>query len=220
MDRQEKLEQKQVLAKIRINFPENLWISEIFKRFPNITMEITSFLPYILESSIGNIIAEIYHHDIDRVIETIKNHESVFEFNIFERNDNIIKFTIKIKDAYILDALIQNGVLVNFPVSVSEGQAYWRFIADRNALDNFLVFLEERKIKFTILKIGNSPYAVEEMESNLSIDECSVLAMAIKLGFFEVPRRISLEDLSKKMGRSKATMSVLLRKIIKKKVVI
>ena len=39
-------------------------------------------------------------------------------------------------------------------------------------------------------------------------------------GFFEIPRDISLEDLANHLGKSKSALSVMLRKIIKKKVVI
>ena len=215
-----KPELKQILARIKISFPTNLWISDIFKKFPDLTMEITSFLPYVLESSIGNLIAEILHHDIDGVIEAIKNHKTVFEFNIFEREEKKIKFNMKIKNAYLLDALIHRGILVNFPIRVSDGQAYWKFIANRNAIDSILTFFEQKKIEFIILKIGVSPYAIDKLDNRLSLDESNILDTAINLGFFEVPRNISLEDLSKKLGRSKSAISVLLRKIIKKKVVV
>lgn len=215
-----KPELKQILARIKVSFPDNLWITDIFKKFPDLTMEITSFLPYALESSIGNLIAEILHYDIEGVIEAIKNHETVFEFNIFEREEKKIKFNIKIRNAYLLDALIHYGILVNFPIRVREGQVYWKFIANRNAIDNLLTFFEEKKIQFQILKIGISPYTIDKLDNRLSLDESNILDMAINSGFFEVPRNISLEDLSKKLGRSKSAISVLLRKIIKKKVVI
>ncbi|GAH01088.1 unnamed protein product, partial [marine sediment metagenome] len=44
------------------------------------------------------------------------------------------------------------------------------------------------------------------------------LDRAINMGFFEVPRKISLEELANQMGKSKSALSVMLRKIIKKKV--
>lgn len=215
-----KPELKQISAEIKISFPDNLWISDIFKKYSDLTMEITSFLPYVLESSIGNLIAEILHQDIDGVIEAIKNHKTVFEFNIFERKEKKIKFNIKIRNAYLLDALIHYGILVNFPIRVRDGQVYWKFIANRNAIDNLLTFFELKKIEFTILKIGISPYDIDKINDRLSLDESNILEMAIDLGFFEIPRNISLENLSKKLGRSKSAISVTLRKIIKKKVVI
>ena len=56
-------------------------------------------------------------------------------------------------------------------------------------------------------------------KSKLTLEESEVLDKAIELGFFEIPRDISLEDLANRLGKSKSALSVMLRKIIKKKVV-
>ncbi|MFX1315859.1 MAG: helix-turn-helix domain-containing protein, partial [Promethearchaeota archaeon] len=52
----------------------------------------------------------------------------------------------------------------------------------------------------------------------LTYDESNILDKAISLGFFEIPRKISLEELANKVGKSKSALSVMLRKIIKKKI--
>ena len=62
---------KPSLARIKIKFPDQLWISAIFKDFPDIKMEILHFLPYDLERSIGNSIIEIKYHQIDKIMEEI-----------------------------------------------------------------------------------------------------------------------------------------------------
>lgn len=208
------------LARIKIKFPDKIWISEIFKKFQGIKMEIFYFLPYDLEKSIGNSIVEIQHHDLDSIIDIIKNHPSVFEFNLMERNENRIKFNVKTKDPYLLYAVIRCGVLVNFPVNVREGHAYWKLISSRDRLDKLLTLFEEKNIKFELLRIGKAPYNIDDESNKLSLEESKVLDKAIENGFFEIPRKISLEELANSLGRSKSALSVMLRKIIKKKVVI
>ena len=64
---------KTSLARIKIKFPKELWISDIFNSFQDVRMEIEYFLPYDLEKSIGNAIIEIMHYNIDSIIE--KRHE-------------------------------------------------------------------------------------------------------------------------------------------------
>ena len=73
---------KPSLARIKIQFPDDIWISQIFKEFKDIHMEIAYFLPYDLEKSIGNSIIEIKHHQISSILDCVKNHPSVFEFNL------------------------------------------------------------------------------------------------------------------------------------------
>jgi len=104
---------KSCLARIRIKFPEQLWISEIFKKFRDIRMEIEYFLPYDFEKSIGNSIIEIFHYNIDLIIEEVKNHKSVIEISILEKDEKRVRFNVKTKDPFLLYAIIRCGVLVN-----------------------------------------------------------------------------------------------------------
>ncbi|MFX1365652.1 MAG: helix-turn-helix domain-containing protein [Promethearchaeota archaeon] len=206
------------LARIKIKFPDQIWISEIFNNYPDIKMEISHFLPYDLEESIGNSLIEILHYDIDSIIEEIKNHPSVFELSILEKEENKVKFNVKTKDPYLLYAIIKCGVLVNFPVRVEEGYAYWRLISSRDRIDQLLTLFEEKNISYDLLRIGVSPYTIEDDKSKLTFDESNILDKAISSGFFEIPRKISLEELANELGKSKSALSVMLRKIIKKKV--
>lgn len=210
---------KSSLARIKIKFPDALWISELFKKYPDAKMEISYFLPYDLEKSIGNSIIEIMHYSIDSIIQEIKNHPSVFKFSILEKEDRKIKFNVKTKDPYLLYAVIKCGVLINFPVRVKDGYAYWRLISSRKSIDQLLTLFEQKNIDFELLRIGKSPYILEEDKHKLTYNESYVLDKAISLGFFEIPREISLEELANRLGKSKSALSVMLRKIIKKKVV-
>ncbi|MHA1104388.1 MAG: helix-turn-helix domain-containing protein [Promethearchaeota archaeon] len=211
---------KASLARIKIKFPEKLWISHIFKKFSGIRMEIEYFLPYDFENSIGNSIIEIFHYSIDSLIDEIKNHESVIDFSILEKDENRVKFNVKTKDPFLLYAVIKCGVLVNFPVRVRDGHAFWRLIATRERIDELLTLFEQKSVNFTLLKIGNSPYILDDEKNKLTFSESNVLDKAISSGFFEIPRNISLEELANELGKSKSALSVMLRKIIKKKVLI
>jgi len=209
---------KASLARIKIKFPEQIWISEIFKNYPDIKMEISHFLPYDLERSIGNSLIEIKHYNIDSILDEINNHSSVFELSVLEMEENKAVFNVKTKDPYLLYAIIKCGVLVDFPVRVEEGFAYWRLISSRDRIDQLLTIFEQKNIKFELLRIGISPYNIEDDKNKLTYNESNILDKAISLGFFEIPRKISLEELANKMGKSKSALSVMLRKIIKKKV--
>ena len=210
--------EKSSLARIKIKFPDSIWISDIFKNHRDVRMVIINFLPYDLDKSIGNSIIEITHHEIDKIIDDIKNHPSVFEFSVLERDNNRLQFNVKTMDPYLLYAVIKCGVLVNFPVHVREGYAYWRLVSSRERIDKVLTLFEEKNIQFELLRIGVSAYKIDEVKYKLSLEEAKILEKAISSGFFEVPRNISLEELANSLQKSKSALSVMLRKIIKKKV--
>ena len=161
---------------------------------------------------------EIKHYRINSIVEEIRNHPSVFELSVMETEENKVKFNIKTKDPYLLYAIIKCGVLVQFPVSVKNGYAFWRLISSRDRIDQLLTLFDQKKIEFELLRIGKSPYDIEDDKNKLSLDEDNILNKAVSLGFFEVPRKISLEELANELGKSKSGLSVMLRKIIKKKV--
>ena len=206
------------IATIKIKFPDEIWISEIFRKFYDINMEILYFLPYDLEESIGNAIIELMHHDIDSIIEKIEKHPSVYDFHLVDKGENKIKFNVKTKDPYLLYAVIKCGVLVDFPVKIEDGSAYWDLISTRKNIDELLSLFEEKEIEYELLRIGNSDLNLEDGKYELSLDEINLLETAIRKGFFDVPRKISLEELGSILNKSKSTLSVQLRKIIKKKV--
>jgi len=210
---------KSSLARIKIKFPKQIWISELFEKYKDIRMEIISFLPYDLEEFIGNSIIEIKYFDIDSVLKEIEDHPSIVEMSVLEKEENRVRFNVKTKDPFLLYAIIKCGVLVSFPVNVRDGFAYWKLISTRERIDKLLSIFEEKGINFELLRIGNAPYALDD-SSKLSYEEIHTLEKAIDLGFFDIPRKISLEDFAKRLGKSKSSLSVMLRKIVKKKIII
>ncbi len=209
---------KTSLARVKIKFPDEIWISEIFKKFPDIRMEILNFLPYDLEKSIGNAIVEMNHYKIISVVEEIKKHPSVFELSVLEQEKTRVKVNVKTMDPFLLYGVIKCGVLVNFPVAVRDAFAYWKLIAERSRIDKLLTLFDEKGVHYELLRIGNSPYDLDTDKNKLSLDESKVLEKGIEWGFFDVPRKISLEEFADKLKKSKSALSVMLRKIIKKKV--
>lgn len=212
---------KPTLARIKVKFPENIWIAQMFSNFQDVRMEIEHFLPYDLENYIGNAMIEIFHYKTEKIIEMVENHPSVHDFSLLEKEDNRIRINVKTKDPILLYSIIKCGVLVKFPIKVRDGYAYWRLISSRSQLDSFLSLLEKKGVNFELLRVGNSPYEIEDgNDSKLSYEELEVLNIAIERGFFEVPRDISLQELADELGKSKSALSVMLRKIIKKKVML
>ena len=122
-------ESKLCLARIKIQFPENKWISEIFKNYPDVELDISYFLPYDFEISIGTAKIEIRHFRIDQIANDIKKHPSVFEFSLLEKVKNRMIFIVKTRNPYILYCVIKCGVIIDFPVRIRENFAVWKLMS-------------------------------------------------------------------------------------------
>ncbi|MFX1456259.1 MAG: helix-turn-helix domain-containing protein [Promethearchaeota archaeon] len=206
------------LTKIKLKVPEEKWISEIFDSFPDTELDILNFFPYDFETNIGNVIMEIRHYKVKQILEMLEQQPSILELNILNMKENRVKINVKTTNPYLLFIVIKFGAIVEFPIRVRDKYTIWTLISTREQLNNVLTLYEEFGIKYSILQIVNPPLEVGDDVNGLSFEESQILNTAIKLGFFEVPRKISLVELANKLGKSKSWTSELLRKIIKKKV--
>ena len=211
-------ENKPCLAWIEIKTPRQKWISEIFKKYHDVEIVILNFLLYDFEEFIANAIIEIYHYKIEEIIDDIKKHPSILEFSVLEMFENRAKINIRTEDPYLLCAIIKNGIIIDFPVKLSKGLAIWKLVATRKRINDLLLQFEGRGIPFSLLRILNSDYNMDDNENKLNAEESQIIRKAIELGFFDIPRKISLEELANELGKSKSALSVRLRKIIRKKV--
>jgi len=213
-------EDKLSLTRIKLRVPKEKWISEIFDDYPDIELDIVNFFPYDFKKNIGNAIIEIKHYKIDQIIKKLKVHPSIFEFNVLNKKENQAKINIKTANPYLLFTVIKCGGIVDFPIKVRDNYILWTITSTRNQLDNILTKYDELKIDYSILQFSNTPANFEEEAKGLSFEESKILDTAIKSGFFEVPRKITLEELANNLGKSKSWTSELIRKIIKKKIIL
>lgn len=215
-----KEEDKLSITKIKLKIPKEKWISEIFDNLPDTELDILNFFPYDFEMNIGNAIIEIKHYKIDQIINILSIHPSIFEFVVLNKLDNQAKINIKTKNPFLLFSVIKCGGIIDFPIEVREKFLIGTIISTRNQLDKILDLYKTFNIEYLILEISNTPEDFEERANNLSFEESKILNTAVKFGFFEVPRKISLEEISNILGKSKSGTSELLRKIIKKKIIL
>lgn len=206
------------ITRMKLKIPEEKWIFELFDCYRDAELDILNFFPYDFENKIGNAIIEIKHYKIDQIIEMLKDHPSIYNLKVMHRKENKVKINIKTTNPYLLFNVIKCGGIIDFPIKVRDKYTIWTIISSRKQLDEILTLYEEHDINYSIQQIMNTPMELEDNVNVLSFEESKILHTAIKSGFFEVPRKISLEELASNLGLSKSWTSELLRKIIKKKV--
>jgi len=191
---------------------------EIFDEYPDTELDVLNFFPYDFERNIGNAIIKIKHYKINQIIEKLKSHPEILELIVLNQKENQARINLKTTDPYLLFIVIKCGGIVEFPIKVRDKDTIWTLISTKKQLDDVLTRYEEFGIKYSMLQVVNPPVEIEENVNELSFEESKILDIAIKSGFFEIPRKISLEELANNLGKSKSWTSELLRKIIKKKV--
>lgn len=135
--------------------------------------------------------------------------------NILKEDNN--KYTCLIKMEYkqnlmkILNLFHVENIIYDLPFIISEKKVVFAFIAESESLKKLLTIIKPlgfiKNISFQ--KVGAPEYSAL---SHLTERQKQILLTAKKNGYYEYPRKINTEELSIKLGISKATTVEHLRK--------
>jgi hypothetical protein len=193
-----------VRAKIELKMPEKLWLAAVSKHHKDSTFHLLSFLP--TKELIGNTLIKIDGDDVERILKEIKEHPSLIELSILSQQKNSAVINTRTKDPWLLSAMMKSEVLLKPPVKVKDGVAEWVALSTRDRISVLMGLLDEKGISYRLKSIGE--YSERPV---LTERQAKLLDFALKLGYYEVPRKITLAQLARKLGVSKSTLSETLR---------
>lgn len=193
-----------VRAKIELKMPEKLWLAAISRRHRDSTFNILSFLP--TKELIGNTLVKIDGGDVRKILKEIKEHPSVVELIVLGKQRNSAVINTRTKDPWLLSAMMKSEVLLKPPVKVKDGVAEWVVLSTRDRVSALMKLLDEKGITYKLKSI--SEYSEKPV---LTEHQAKMLDFALMHGYYEIPRKITLDQLARKLGVSKSTLSETLR---------
>lgn len=120
--------------------------------------------------------------------------------------------SVELENCLACQMVSEAGCFLDSASSRQDGRIQWNVIAPNNAaLRELIKRVEDRGCSVEMKKIS-----MMKTESELTIAQEKVLALAYREGYFDIPRRISLDKLAKALEISKATLDVMLRRAQKK----
>lgn len=210
-------------AQLAIIFPEDIWLASICKAYPSIKIEIQSFLPGNLTAGkdlVGNALMNLHDARIDAVLTDIRAHPSLVELFVLAQDAQEALVNVKTHDSWLLTSLIEAEVVLRFPVRVSwDGKhavGTWTITGMRNRVDRLITLLEEKHVQVELKSIQKIPS--NQVQGTLTPRQAEILKVALTLGYFEFPRKITLTELARRVGVAKSTLSEIVRRISQKKV--
>ncbi|WP_338602746.1 helix-turn-helix domain-containing protein [Sulfolobus tengchongensis] len=189
---------------------ENCWTSYV----GNYMVRTVNFSVDSEKNYIRSII--IFDRTYKNLISRIKKSNSFLGYSTLKLDQNgriLFDFRKKFKNS-VLDALYtHNGIVINgFKYN---GKEFWRALVYESYINELV---EDLKSKGTVHLIKNAEFNVEE--EDLTPQELKIILTAYKTGYFDFPRRIKSDNVSKLVDISKSTFTYHLRsaehKIIKR----
>ncbi|MFT4311502.1 MAG: helix-turn-helix domain-containing protein [Candidatus Woesearchaeota archaeon] len=145
----------------------------------------------------------------------IKKHKNV---SFFERDEDF--FIIQLKEPLKTKSVYNQNILHTKPIFISKTALETWSVASTNkeSLTKFYEYYKEnRNAKLLFIKKTNkTSISISQINPRLTKKQKDSVDLAIKEGYYEVPRKINITNLAKKAKLSFATYQVHLRKAEKK----
>jgi predicted DNA binding protein len=200
------MEKDIVQVDINILIPRNKWLQKVNNQYPDLDVRILS--NYVINDNRGILLLQISGLTIKKLADDLEVNNLIISKEILHLGDEIIIVNIKLDDPWILNTLKMLELFVSYPILVKNGRLYMKLIAERAKIDLFIANLEEHGIESVLRSIGNYKYNIF-----LNNKQIKTIEKALKLGYFDIPRRITLTQFANKLNISPSALSERLRRI-------
>jgi predicted DNA binding protein len=187
-------------AKLTLTVPEEVWIGEITRAYPETTVRI---LAAISDAEDGVGLAEVVSEALPDVLAAINDAEDVTQLDLLQREGDraIIQFSTTMP--LLLLPARDSGVPLEMPFEIVDGNAVWELTAPQDRLSSLGEHLDAFDISFSVDYIQQ--HVTEE--PLLTDRQRRLLIEAVQAGYYDTPRECSLTDLAERLDIAKSTAS-------------
>ncbi|NCN87079.1 hypothetical protein GW932_04550 [archaeon] len=194
-----------ILLGLDLDIP-NLWENDLVNNFPKSTFTIKQAYPLGDDSFSG--LLKIDNANFRAINKFLLENHPLVSIEFFHPGSDLFHYLAPDK---ILPRVLKNtrGIL-SWPVSFLEKYKRVKFILRDFEVEKVIEPIEEEGIdikKFSKVKID---FSLKEI---LTPKQKEILAPSLKHGYYQFPKKISLNELSRKIGVSPSTLCVHLQKI-------
>lgn len=153
--------------------------------------------------------------NITKVKETMLKNGFLQEIQVLEQEKNGA-YTIFIRGGPILSSVL-NAVGVDEgylfpPLEIRDGKIRLSFLGNEQQIRTFLEKMTEKGIRYKVIRLTHADFSPNSPLNQLTEKQREILVAAHKLGYYDIPRKITSEQLAKKLGIGDSTLVEHLRK--------
>lgn len=148
----------------------------------------------------------------DRLINENQLIEGFNKFEVLSRSKDGLIIYAELPSHSQLLGLSDLPRVYFFPIKLVEGTIRINVLGDEVEMRKLLKIAENVGVKYKILSSTDANFVPSSILSHLTIQQNEFLSVAYRLGYFEVPRKITTAQLAQKLGIAKSTLSEHLRR--------
>lgn len=202
-------------ATLSLDISNRVWISEIFREYPDVRIYIEAFL---LNDDLSYLVARFESSKPKEIVTWLEQKSNVESVDLFILKDHQATVQLQVFQTIILQTIIGAEIPIIPPIEITENIAYVEFVTTQDRFSNLLPDLHELGVDPQLKEIENAAKGQNEI-TTLTERQLEVLEIAVGLGYFEVPRKATVEDVAREMNVNKSTASEIIRRGIRDLVV-
>ena len=194
-----------ISARFWIELPETLWVTELSQQYPQATFRLLSGNQNDNHAvELGEVIAE---HP-DEIADMMRSHPSISNYELLESADRLVLGKYKTNDTQLYEFVEGESLTIEFPVVVQNGWYEFDLTGTREELDTLQNRLDAAPLSYEL------QWLITERDADelLTDRQQEILNVAIRRGYFEVPRECTLAELAEILAVDKSTVSTVLRR--------
>jgi predicted DNA binding protein len=131
-----------------------------------------------------------------------------------EKNGAYILFIRSVSPSLssILNYIGVDGGYLHTPLGIANGKVRFSFLGSEKQIKDFMEKIDAKAIRYRVILLADANFSPISPLSRLTAKQQEVLLTAYEYGYYSIPRKITSEDLAKKLGLVDSTVAEHLRK--------
>lgn len=185
---------------------DGLWENKLVNKFPNASFVIQDSYPTGDDSFFG--LLRIESKNIGEIKKFFKNNFSNVFLDSFCEDQNLFYYWEK--EFFLYDILSKiNGILI-WPIELNDSSKKIKVLLKRKYVEEFIDAIEKKEIEVMSFSVMNVDFNIRSILTDKQKD---ILMACFKFGYYEFPKRISLNGLAEEVNLAPSTVCIHLQKI-------
>ncbi|MBI4362728.1 MAG: helix-turn-helix domain-containing protein [Euryarchaeota archaeon] len=196
------------IARIQVKLPEGIWHAQVNREYPDLHLEVISY--HILEDASVLHMVRLEGPQAAEAMRFPRSHPMSTDFHVLHQVPTEVIFSLRTRGIPMVRAFQKSEVILQTPLIFRRGYGTYTVLGSRQRIHALLRTFDEMEISYRLESIRSA----QERRSKglLTPHQERVIRYALRRGYYDVPRRADLEDLSGRLGLSRSGLSELLRR--------
>lgn len=194
-----------IRARFRMQLPPDIWVADVSRAFPDATLRLLTGVP-MGERSLE--LGEISAADPTVVAESLREHPDIVAYDPLYSDSDRVLVKYETTEQGLFSFLGEASLPPEFPLLVEDGEMEFNVTATRAQFEALGDTLDESPLRYDLLSVVHS----DSQAGVLTERQRECLAVALRKGYFEVPRDCTLAEVAEELSVDKSTASETLRR--------